>query len=158
VIRPATPDDVTSIVAMVHELATFERAADQCALTTDALHAALFAPSPAVWAHVAVDDDTGEVVGFAVWFLNFSTWTGRHGIWLEDLYVRPDARRGGHGLALLAELARTAAERGYPRVDWWVLDWNESAHAFYRRLGAESMDEWTVWRLTGDALRRLGRR
>jgi len=141
---------------MVHELATFERAADQCALTTDALQAALFAPSPAVWAHVAVDDATGAVVGFAVWFLNFSTWTGRHGIWLEDLYVRPDARGGGYGTALLAELGRVAAERGYPRIDWWVLDWNETAHRFYRRLGADSMDEWTVWRLTGDALAALG--
>jgi GNAT superfamily N-acetyltransferase len=143
---------------MTHELATYERAADQCALTDDALMAALFGPSPAVWAHVAVDgaDPSGEVVGFAIWFLNFSTWTGRHGIWLEDLYVRPEARGGGHGRALLEALAAIARERGYPRIDWWVLDWNDPAKAFYRRLGAESMDDWTVWRLTGAALQRVG--
>jgi GNAT superfamily N-acetyltransferase len=106
-----------------------------------------------VFAHVAEHD--GEVVGFALWFLNFSTWAGKHGIYLEDLYVRPDMRRFGLGRALLAELARICVERGYPRLEWWVLDWNQPARAFYAALGAAEMDEWTVHRLTGPALRAL---
>jgi GNAT superfamily N-acetyltransferase len=111
----------------------------------------LFRADPALFGLVAVDAD-GEVVGTALWFLNFSTWRGVHGIYLEDLYVRPAARRGGHGRALLCELARIATERGYQRLDWAVLDWNTPAHAFYRSLGALPSDEWTGWRVEGPAL------
>jgi len=150
-VRPARPEDVPTMVELVRELADYERAADQVELTEDLLSAALFAPSPAVFASVA-EDGSGAVVGLAVWFLNFSTWRGRHGIYLEDLYVRPAARGLGLGRALLTELAATCVARGYPRLDWWVLDWNAPALGFYRSLGALPMDEWTVWRLTGDAL------
>jgi GNAT superfamily N-acetyltransferase len=102
-----------------------------------------------------VADEAGEVVGFALWFLNFSTWLGRHGIYLEDLFVSPAARRAGHGRALLTELARIAHERGYGRLEWSVLDWNTPAQQFYAALGAAPMDEWTTWRVTGDALTQL---
>jgi GNAT superfamily N-acetyltransferase len=151
-IRPIAPADVTAAVVLVHELADYEREPHSCHLTREQLTVALFGEAPALFGLVAQDDD-GEVVGIALWFLNFSTWRGVHGIYLEDLYVRPSARRGGHGRALLQELARIAYERGYDRVDWSVLDWNTPAHAFYRALGAESTDEWTGWRLEGDALK-----
>jgi GNAT superfamily N-acetyltransferase len=137
---------------MVHELAAFERAPDECRLTADALSAALFGPAPALYGHVAADP---EPVGFALWFLNYSTWEGAHGIYLEDLYVRPSARGHGLGGALLAALARICVERGYRRLEWWVLDWNADALRFYHRLGAEPMHEWTVQRLTGAALTSL---
>lgn len=153
-IRPAAPDDVPAILRLVHELAEYERAPDAVQADDDALRTALFGPAPKVYAHVAEVD--GEVVGFALWFFNFSTWLGRHGIYLEDLFVRPVARGRGLGRALLAELARIAVENDCGRVEWWVLDWNSPAQGFYRTLGAEPMDEWTVWRLTGDALRALG--
>ena len=110
----------------------------------------MFTPQPAVWCHIA--EVEGEVAGFALWYLTFSTWVGRHGIYLEDLFVRPAFRGRGVGVALLRTLARTAAERGYRRVEWAVLDWNQPAIDFYRRAGATPMDEWTVFRLTGDAL------
>ncbi|HWL37333.1 MAG TPA: GNAT family N-acetyltransferase [Frankiaceae bacterium] len=145
-IRPAVPDDVPVVLALIRELATYEREPDAVVATEDGLRTALFGDSPAVHCHVAEED--GEVVGFALWFLNFSTWLGRHGIYLEDLYVRPSHRGGGLGKALLETLTSIAAERGYGRVEWSVLDWNEPAQAFYRSLGAEPMDEWTVWRLT----------
>jgi len=154
VIRPATADDVPVVLSLVHELATYEREPDAVVATEDHLRTALFGPDPKVFCLVA-EDDTGEVVGFAVWFFNFSTWLGRHGVYLEDLFVRPDARGGGHGRALLAELARIAVEAECGRLEWWVLDWNDSAQGFYRALGARPMDEWTVWRLDGDALRAL---
>ena len=153
-VRPARPGDVPAILAMVRELAEYERAAQEARASEDQLRDALFADRPALFGHVA-EDDVGEVVGFALWFLNFSTWLGRHGIYLEDLYVRPSARGQGHGRALLAELAGIAVGRGYGRLEWWVLDWNEPALSFYRSLGAVPMDEWTVHRVTGDALRAL---
>jgi GNAT superfamily N-acetyltransferase len=149
-IRPAVPGDVPEIVAMIRELATYEREPSAVVATAEGLHAALFADSPAVFCHVAFVD--GEAAGFALWFLNFSTWLGRHGIYLEDLFVRPSHRGLGLGRALLTTLTSIAAERGYGRVEWSVLDWNEPAQAFYRTLGAEPMDEWTVWRLTGDIM------
>jgi len=145
VIRPAIPDDVPAILGLVRELAEYERSPSSVVATEAAFAAALFGPAPAVFCHVA--EVSGEVVGFALWFLNFSTWLGRHGIYLEDLYVRPAHRGTGLGKALLETLVSIARERGYGRVEWWVLDWNEPAHAFYRSLGAEPMDEWTVWRL-----------
>ncbi|MFD3942889.1 GNAT family N-acetyltransferase [Streptomyces sp. NPDC058579] len=154
-IRTATPADVPVIHAMVRELAEYEKALHEARATPEQLHEALFGPQPAAYAHIA-ESPEGEPVGFALWFLNFSTWRGVHGIYLEDLYVRPSSRGGGHGKALLAELARICVERGYERLEWSVLDWNEPALEFYKSLGAVSMDEWTVNRLTDDALRRLG--
>ncbi|QMU72601.1 GNAT family N-acetyltransferase [Streptacidiphilus sp. P02-A3a] len=155
-IRPATPEDVPAIHAMVRELAEYERALEDARASEEQLHAALFGPHPAAFAHIAEDDTSGSVVGFALWFLNFSTWKGVHGLYLEDLYVRPQARGGGHGKALLTELARICVQRGYGRLEWSVLDWNEPSIGFYKALGAVPMDEWTVFRLTGEPLAVLG--
>jgi GNAT superfamily N-acetyltransferase len=149
-VRRAEPGDVDAIVAMVHELAGYERAASECLLTAEQLRTALFGPAPALFGHVAEHD--GDAVGFALWFLNFSTWRGTHGIYLEDLYVRPRHRGRGAGRALLAELAAECVRRGYARLEWWVLDWNEPAIGVYRAVGAVPMDEWTVYRLTDGAL------
>ena len=149
-IRPARPGDVAAIHRLVRGLAEYEHSAEQVAASEDDLRRALFGDQPAVFAHVAVHD--GAVAGFALWFLSFSTWTGRHGIYLEDLYVTPQLRGHGYGKALLAELARICVERGYARFEWAVLDWNTPAIGFYRALGAAAMDEWTVQRLAGPAL------
>jgi GNAT superfamily N-acetyltransferase len=138
---------------MVHELAAYERAPDECHLTESDLHEALFAPNPALYGHVA-RDDAGEPLGMTLWFLNFSTWEGRHGVYLEDLYVRPASRGLGLGTSLLATLAEVCAERGYPRLDWWVLDWNP-AREFYHRIGAVPMSEWVPYRLSGAPLHAL---
>jgi GNAT superfamily N-acetyltransferase len=156
-IRPAVPADVPRIWHLIRELADYERSLDQVVLTEQDLHDALFAPEPAVFAHVAQarDGADGAVVGFALWFLNFSTWLGRHGIYLEDLYVTPRLRGQGIGSALLAELAAICVRRGYGRLEWWVLDWNSAAIEFYRSIGAASMSEWTVHRLSGRALAEL---
>jgi GNAT superfamily N-acetyltransferase len=153
-IRPATIHDVPVIHTMIRELAEYERALPEAVATEEQLREALFGEQPAVFAHIA-EDEGGEPVGFALWFRNFSTWRGTHGIYLEDLYVRPHARGGGHGRALLRELARTCAERGYHRLEWSVLDWNEPSIGFYKSLGAVPMDEWTVFRLTGEPLAEL---
>ncbi len=149
-IRRARPSDAADIHRLVRELAEYERSADQVAATEDDLRRALFGEQPAVFALVA--EHEGAVAGFALWFLSYSTWTGRHGIYLEDLYVTPGLRGHGYGRALLAELARICAERGYGRLEWSVLDWNAPAIGFYASLGAVPMDEWTVNRLTGPAL------
>jgi GNAT superfamily N-acetyltransferase len=149
-IRQATPADVPAIHSLIRELAAYERSLDQVTATAQELHASLFAAQPAVFAHVAAAGD--DVVGFALWFLNFSTWLGRHGIYLEDLYVTPALRGQGIGKALLAELAATCVRRGYGRLEWWVLDWNAPAIGFYDSIGAEPMSEWTVRRLTGKSL------
>jgi GNAT superfamily N-acetyltransferase len=154
VIRPARPADVPVILDFIRELAEYEKAPEQAVATESHMEEALFGPQPAVFCHLACTDD-GTPVGFALWFLNFSTWRGTHGIYLEDLYVRPAARGAGHGKALLAELARIALERGYWSVQWWVLDWNKPAIEFYESLGAVAQDEWTVYRVWGDALTRL---
>jgi GNAT superfamily N-acetyltransferase len=156
VIRNATADDVDVLVGLIVELATYEREPDQAEATAEQLRSALFAAEPAVFCLVA-EDDAGAVVAFALWFRTFSTWLGRHGVYLEDLFVRPSARRAGHGQALLAELARIAAERDYGRVEWAVLDWNVEAQGFYSAIGARPMSEWTTWRLDGEALPALGR-
>jgi len=153
-IRPARRTDVPAIVAMVHELAAFERAPDECHLTAEQLESALFADRPALFGHVARLGR--ETVGMALWFLNFSTWRGAHGIYLEDLYVRPSARGTGVGRALLAALARECTDRGYERLDWWVLRWNP-AREFYHSIGAAAMDEWVPYRLTGAELTALAR-
>ncbi|WP_019930904.1 GNAT family N-acetyltransferase [Nocardia sp. BMG111209] len=154
-IRPATAADVPAMVRLVYDLADYEKARDQCTLTEERLHTALFGPAPALFAHVAVDDSSGTVLGCAIWFLNFSTWDGVHGIYLEDLYVMPEARGRGLGKALLAELARVAVERGYSRVAWSVLDWNAPSIDFYRAIGAQPQEEWLGYRLSGTALSRL---
>jgi GNAT superfamily N-acetyltransferase len=156
VIRPAAAEDVPAIHRLIRELAEYERSLDQVAVTEDQLAASLFGPEPAVFAHVAEHD--GSVVGFALWFLNYSTWLGRPGLYLEDLYVTPAIRGAGLGRALLAELARICVERGYGRLEWWVLDWNSPAIGFYTSLGAVGMDEWTVHRLAGPALQALAAR
>lgn len=149
-VRPAVVTDVPRICELIRELAEYERSADQVSATPDDLRAALCCASPAVFAHVAVAAE--EVVGFALWFVNFSTWLGRHGIYLEDLYVTPAMRGRGAGKALLAELAAICVSRGYGRLEWWVLDWNSPAIGFYTSIGAEAMSEWTVHRLTGRPL------
>ncbi|MEO3778092.1 GNAT family N-acetyltransferase [Micromonospora sp. B11E3] len=152
-VRPARPDDVPAVVAMVHELAEYERAPDQCHLTAEQLSAALFGPAPALYGHVAVDD-ADRPLGFALWFLNFSTWAGVHGVYLEDLYVRPEARGTGAGRQLLATLAAICVERGYQRLEWWMIRWNPAAR-FYASIGATVMDEWVPYRLAGPALTEL---
>jgi GNAT superfamily N-acetyltransferase len=155
-IRTATPADIPVIHALVRELAEYEKALEEAKATPEQLREALFGAHPAAYAHIAVDDTTGEPAGFALWFLNFSTWRGVHGIYLEDLYVRPEARGAGHGKALLTELARICVERGYQRLEWSVLNWNRPSIDFYESLGARAQDEWTVYRLTDGALAALG--
>lgn len=149
-VRAVEPRDVPAVHALVIALAVYEREPDAVVATEADLERALFAPQPALFGLVA--EDAGRVVGFALWFVTYSTWLGRHGIWLEDLFVEPSERGRGHGKALLASLAHVAVERGYGRLEWNVLDWNESALAFYRSLGATPLAEWTVHRLTGTAL------
>jgi len=159
-IRPARPEDVDTIVELIKELAAYEREPDAVQATSSDVHAALFCENPALFGLIA-EHETAEgsvIAGFALWFLNFSTWVGKHGVYLEDLYVRPQFRRNGYGKELLFELARIATERGYGRVEWAVLDWNVDAHGFYRAIGAIPMDEWTVWRLAGAELAAVGAR
>ena len=155
-IREATPDDVPAILRLVRELAEYEREPDAVEATEESFRSTMFPAQgdPTVFGHVGEVD--GEVVGIAIWFLSFSTWTGTNGIWLEDLYVTPSQRGTGLGKALLATLARVCVERGYRRLEWTVLDWNEPSITFYRSLGAVPMDEWTTNRLAGDALTDLG--
>ena len=152
-VRAARPGDVALVLRFVRELAAFEREPDAVEAGEGDIAAALFGPEPAAEAVIA--ESEGEPVGFALFFHNFSTWTGKRGLYLEDLYVTPAARGRGVGRALLAHLARIALDRGCARFEWSVLDWNADAIAFYRALGAVGMDEWTVQRLSGDALRRL---
>ena len=153
-IRRVEPRDVDAVVRLVHELALYEKAPEQCGLTSEQLHTALFGESPALFGHVAEVD--GQVVGVALWFLNFSTWDGVHGIYLEDLYVTPEQRGKGLGKQLLEALARECVDKGYTRLQWWVLNWNEPSIGFYKSLGAIPMDEWTTMRVAGEALVRLG--
>lgn len=157
-VRPIAPADIPRTVALVYELAVYEKLPDECHLTAEQLHAALFAPDPAVFGLVATDTagPGASQVGYALYFRSFSTWEGVHGIYLEDLYVSPEHRGSGLGRAMLSTLAATAVSRGYARVEWSVLDWNAPSIAFYRSLGAEPMDDWTMFRLTGPALRRTG--
>ncbi|MGW3133039.1 N-acetyltransferase family protein [Streptomyces sp. NPDC001123] len=154
-IRAATENDVPEIRAMIRELAAYERAVEQARATEEQLREALFGSHPAAYALVAENETTGELAGYALWFPTFSTWTGTRGMHLEDLYVRPHARGGGHGRALLAALAAFCLRSGFERFEWWVLAWNEPAIGFYRSLGAEFLDEWRICRLTGDPLKEL---
>jgi len=152
-IRPARPGDEVGILRLINELAAYEREPDAVEATAAGLAAHLFAATPRVFAHVAEHD--GGIVGIAVWFLTFSTWTGRHGIYLEDLFVDPGVRGGGVARGLFRALAREAEARGCARIDWAVLDWSDLAKGFYRGLGARHNDTWEPWRLDGDALAAL---
>jgi GNAT superfamily N-acetyltransferase len=155
-IRRARPTDVPAIVDLVYGLAEYERAPDECRLTPEQLSTALFGPAPAVFCHVASAEPGGDVAGCAVWFLNFSTWRGVHGIYLEDLFVSPEHRGSGLGKALLTALAQECVTNNYERLEWSVLDWNTPAIDFYKSLGATAQTEWTTYRLTDEALTKLG--
>ena len=152
-IRPATAADVPIILELIRALATYERAPNEVTATEDGLSKVLFGEKPAAEVLLAFENETA--VGFAVFFHNFSTWLGRPGLYLEDLFVRPEDRGKGYGRALLIELAKIARDRGCGRMEWAVLDWNEPAIEFYRKLGAKSMDEWTVFRLKRDGIAKL---
>jgi len=148
-IRTAEPDDVQAILGLVHELAVYEKEPDAAEATEADFRVALFPEdrAPTAFAHVAEVD--GEIVGMAIWYVTFSTWLGRGGIWLEDLFVSPEHRGSGLGKALLATLAGVCAERGYGRLEWWVLRWNAPALGFYDSLGGQPMDDWLTYRLEG---------
>lgn len=152
--RRARDCDVETIVGMVHDLAAYEKSADECRMTTAQLRKALFGPDPALFGHVAEAD--GTVVGFVLWFLNFSTWTGTHGVYGEDMYVLPEYRRHGVGRALFQEMAAECVRNGYQRLEFWTLDWNSGTIAFTASLGAKPMGEWTVYRISGPELAKLG--
>ena len=152
-LRFAGPDDAGTLLRFIRELADYEREPDAVEVTEATLRAQLGESPPPFECLVAEVD--GAAVGFALFFSTYSTWRGRRGIWLEDLFVSPAARGEGVGRALLVEIARLARERGCARFEWSVLDWNEPAHAFYRSLGAAPMEEWTRWRLDGEALEKL---
>jgi GNAT superfamily N-acetyltransferase len=151
-IRPAEPRDVSAILALVHELAIYEREPDAVEATEAHFHEALFPHdhAPTAFGHVALVD--GTVVGMAIWYVTFSTWLGGAGIWLEDLFVQPAHRGSGLGKGLLATLAAVCHERGYARLEWWVLRWNTPSIGFYDSLGGQPMDEWLTYRLQGGAL------
>ena len=155
-IRPARSGDAATVLRFVRELAEYEREPDAVVATEAMMDEALFSEKPKAEALIAEVD--GVAVGFALFFHTFSTWTGRQGIWLEDLYVTPDARGSGAGKALVSAIAGICLDRGCPRFEWWVLDWNEPAIGFYRSIGAQAMDEWTTQRVTGDALVKLAGR
>lgn len=154
VIRPAVAADVPVVLAMVRELAAYEKEPDAVQASAEDLQRALFGSQPVASCHVV--QSRGEVVGFALWYVTFSTWTGQPGLWLEDLYVRPEARGCGLGRGLLQALAQVCLERGYRRLEWWVLDWNAPAIGFYRSLAAMPQDSWTTYRVDGAALSALG--
>ena len=154
-IRPAARADAPVIADLVRELADYEKLLPEAKATAEDFRRELEAPNPVI--HVLIAEWNGEPVGFALYFFNFSTFVGRPGLYLEDLFVRPEQRSHGIGRALLRALARIATERGCGRMEWAVLDWNEPAIGFYRRLGADVMDDWRLCRLTGDALARVAR-
>lgn len=155
VLRPARPGDEPGILALIHALAVYEREPDAVENTADMIHATLFGAEPRAFAHVL--EREGAVIGIAIWFLTYSTWTGTHGIWLEDLYVDEAERGRGYGRALMSALAAVCVDRGYRRFEWTVLDWNEPSIGFYRSIGAEPLVEWTTQRLTGAPLEELAR-
>ena len=153
-IRPARKDEASIILQLIKDLAEYEKAPDEVKAGEKEIIETIFADNPKVFCDLVEVD--GDIAGMAVWFLNYSTWQGKHGIYLEDLYVKPEYRGRGYGKALLQHLAGICNERGYGRFQWWVLDWNSPAIEFYRSLGAEAMSEWTVYRVSGLPLRRLG--
>ena len=152
-IRRAVEADLEVLDGFIRDLAHYERALEMAQATTEQLRQSFFSESPQVYCDF-VETDEGEVAGFAVWFLNYSTWTGSHGIYLEDLFVRPEHRGRGYGKALLVHLARECVSQSYARLQWSVLDWNTPSIDFYTSLGAEAQDEWTVYRLSSSALER----
>ena len=153
-IRSAQRNEAPIILQLIKDLAEYEKAPNEVIATETEIVATIFASNPSVFCELVEVD--GEIAGMAIWFLNYSTWQGKHGIYLEDLYIRPEFRGRGYGKALLAHLAGICNERGYGRFQWWVLDWNSPAIEFYRSLGAEAMSEWTVYRVSGEPLRELG--
>ena len=155
-IRRVVAADVPAVVRLIEELAVYEKMQDEFQLTEDQLRAALFDESPALFGHVAEVD--GQIVGYAIWYLNFSTYRGTHGIYLEDVYIQPPMRGSGLGAAMLAALASECVNRGYARFEWWVLDWNQPAIDFYRSLGTATIDDVTLCRLSGSALAGLAAR
>ncbi|CAN5564700.1 GNAT family N-acetyltransferase [soil metagenome] len=154
-IKPAVRADVPLILSLIRELAEYERAPQDAVATEEQLNEVFFGAKPS--AEVLIAREEGEAVGFAVYFHNFSTWLGRSGLYLEDLFVRPEQRGKGYGRALLVRLAQIAHERGCGRMEWAVLDWNEPAIQFYKKLGAKPMNEWTVFRLKSDGIESLAR-
>jgi len=154
VIRYAVTEDAPRILQLIKDLAEYERVPLEAKATLEQIEETIFADKPTAFCHVA--EDNGLVVGISIWFLNYSTWLGKPGIYLEDLYIDPAYRSKGYGLALLKELGKICVERDYERLQWWVLDWNEPSIEFYKSLGAVPMDEWTVYRVSGQALKKLG--
>ena len=152
-IRDATISDVPIILHLIRDLATYERAPNDVVATEQGLREVLFGPEPS--AKVVLIFEGEEAIGFAVYFFNFSTWLGRPGLYLEDLFVKPETRGRGYGRALLIHLAKIARDHGCGRMEWAVLDWNEPAIQFYRKLGATPLEDWTVFRLTQDGITRL---
>lgn len=150
-IREANRNDVSAIHQLIVELAIYEKEPDAVIATVADIEENLFGNNPVAFCHVAEID--GQIVGIAIWFLNYSTWLGKAGLYLEDLFVKPEFRGKGLGLELMKTLARLCVERNYERFQWWVLDWNEPSIDFYKSIGAEAMDEWTVYRLSGNALK-----
>lgn len=153
-IRGARREEVGVILTLIKELAEYEKAPDAVEAKESDLLETIFTENPKVFCDIV--EVESKIVGMAIWFLNYSTWQGKHGIYLEDLYIRPEFRGRGYGKALLQHLASICNERGYGRFQWWVLDWNSPAIEFYRSLGAEAMSEWTVYRVSGQPLRKLG--
>jgi GNAT superfamily N-acetyltransferase len=153
-IRPAKREEVGEVLQLIQDLATYEKAPDQVEASRDDLLNTIFAKEPRVFCDLVEVD--GQIAGMAIWFLNYSTWQAKHGIYLEDLYIKPEFRAKGYGKALLKHLAQICDREGYGRLQWWVLDWNSPAIEFYRSFGAEAMDEWTVYRTSGQALKDLG--
>ena len=153
-IRPAKREEVGEVLQLIQDLATYEKAPDQVEASRDDLLNTIFAKEPRVFCDLVEVD--GQIAGMAIWFLNYSTWQAKHGIYLEDLYIKPEFRARGYGKALLKHLAQICDKEGYGRLQWWVLDWNSPAIEFYQSLGAEAMDEWTVYRTSGQALKDLG--
>lgn len=153
IIREAVLGDETAVMNLIHELAIYEKAPEEVFATASDIRDSLFQEHPVAFCHVVEVD--GAVVGIALWFLNYSTWLGKPGLYLEDLFVLEEHRGNGYGMALLKTLANLAVERDYERFQWWVLDWNQPSIDLYLRMGAVPMDEWTTFRLSGDALRKF---
>jgi GNAT superfamily N-acetyltransferase len=153
-IRPAKSEEVGEVLQLIQDLAIYEKAPEQVEASKEDLLNTIFASDPRVFCDLVEVD--GQIAGMAIWFLNYSTWQAKHGIYLEDLFIKPEYRGRGYGKALLKHLAKICDEKGYGRLQWWVLDWNSPAIEFYKSLGAEAMDEWTVYRTSGKALKDLG--
>ncbi|EWT02844.1 GCN5 family acetyltransferase [Intrasporangium oryzae NRRL B-24470] len=154
-LRDATAEDLPDLLRLVRELAIYEKEPDAVTATEDHFREVLFPADAGPTAYALVAEREGRIVGMAIWFPSFSTWTGRNGLWLEDLFVEPEQRGLGIGKAMLVRLAQVCVERGWTRFEWWVLDWNSPSIEFYRRQGAVAQEEWTTYRVDGDALHRL---